>query len=59
MASTMLELPGARGADGDTPASQDVEKKDGRFTRLARCAAPTKWVGADVKVRIATILTAD
>ena len=30
----MLELPGARGADGDTPASQDVEQ-DGRFAGLA------------------------
>ena len=30
VALTMLELSGARGADGDTPASQDVEQ-DGRF----------------------------
>ena len=35
VASTMLELPGAPGADGDTPASQDVEQ-DGRFAGLAR-----------------------
>ena len=35
VASTMLELPGARGADGDTPASQDVEQ-DGWFAGLAR-----------------------
>ena len=35
VASTMLELPGARGADGDTPAPQDVER-DCRFGGLAR-----------------------
>ena len=35
VASTMLELPGTRGADGDTLASQDVEQ-DGRFAGLAR-----------------------
>ena len=35
VATTMLELPDARGADGDTPASQDVEQ-DGRFAGLAR-----------------------
>ena len=35
VASTMLELPDARGADGDTPASQDVEQ-DGGFAGLAR-----------------------
>ena len=37
VASTMLELPGARGADGDTPASQDVEQ-DCRFAGLAQWA---------------------
>ena len=35
VASTMLEFPGARGADGDTPASQDVEQ-DCRFAGLAQ-----------------------
>ena len=35
VASTMLELPGARGADGDTLAPQDVER-DCRFGGLAR-----------------------
>ena len=35
VASTMLELPGARGADGDSPAPQDVER-DCRFSGLTR-----------------------
>ena len=33
VASTMLELPGARGSDGDTPPSQDVEQ-EWRFAGL-------------------------
>ena len=33
VASSMLELPGARGADGDTPAQHDVEQ-DFRFAGL-------------------------
>ena len=35
VASTLLQLPGANGADGDTPAPQDVER-DSRFGGFVR-----------------------
>ena len=35
VASTMLELPGARGSDGDAPPSHEVEWEC-RFASLAR-----------------------